>query len=74
MYWKNQTNSFSKCFDSAGSDCIDEYRNLSITVTCNLTQDIILIDPSAVAKVFKKLHTKKGSGPDGIMMVCYSSS
>ncbi|XP_016096646.1 E3 ubiquitin-protein ligase BRE1A-like [Sinocyclocheilus grahami] len=28
--------------------------------------DRIVVDPSAVAKIFKRLHTKKSSGPDGI--------
>lgn len=62
----NELNNFYKRFDSEGSVCIDECRNVSITITCDPTQDRIVIDPSAIAKVFKKLHTKKASGPDGI--------
>ena len=62
----NKLNNFYKLFDSEWSDCIDECRNLSITVTCDPTQDKIdKIEPSVLAMVFNKLLIKKASVPDG---------
>uniref|UniRef100_A0A672MRS0 E3 ubiquitin protein ligase n=1 Tax=Sinocyclocheilus grahami TaxID=75366 RepID=A0A672MRS0_SINGR len=37
-----------------------------IQVLNEFEKDRIVVDPSAVAKIFKRLHTKKSSGPDGI--------
>lgn len=33
---------------------------------CNAHRDRIVIDTPAIVKVFKALHTRKASGPDGI--------
>ena len=43
----------------------EECRNMLSTMLCDTT-DRILIDPSAVGKVFLKLHTKRSNGPDSI--------
>ncbi len=60
----NELNNFYKRFDCVVSDGAEECRNTSLT-PCDPT-DRIVIEPSAVAKVFKKLHTKKACGPGAI--------
>ncbi len=55
----NELNLFYKRFDTG------EGGDVSGPV-CNTHRDRIVIDIPAVVKVFKALHTKKASGPDGI--------
>lgn len=56
MSWRKQTH-----FGS-----VEDCRKWLNTVTCDPIQDRTVIDPSVVNKVFKKLHTMKARGPNGI--------
>ena len=42
-------------------------------MTCDPTRDRIEIEPSAVAKVLEALHTKRASGPDGILHITFAN-
>lgn len=63
----NEFNNFYNHFELTGNGSIDECRDLLSSVICDYTKDrIMVIDLSAVAKIFKRPHVKKSSGPDGI--------
>lgn len=62
----NEFNCFYKRFDSDPAKNVNECRELLTTVVCDPIKHRIVTEPRDVINVFKKLHIKKASGPDGI--------
>ena len=54
----NELNDFFRQFDTDAGTSIKECNNLIATLSFP-TDDRIIIDPSTVSKVFKRLNTKK---------------
>lgn len=62
----NDLNIFYKRFDLNCETNVTCCKELSMSIPCDPTKDRIIINPKDVTAVFKKLNSKKASGPDGI--------